>query len=38
MSPLVMPIIVLSGIGFLMAGVLAVGRKLFDFDIDERRG
>lgn len=32
-----MPIIVLSGIGLLMAGVLAVGRKIFDFDVDERR-
>lgn len=37
MSPLVFPVIILSGIGFVMAALLAVGRKAFAVEVDERQ-
>ena len=36
MSPLLVPVVVLSGIGFVMAALLAVGRKAFAVEVDER--
>lgn len=36
MSPLLVPVVILSGIGFVMAALLAVGRKAFAVEVDER--
>lgn len=36
MSPLLIPVVVLSGIGFVMAALLAVGRRAFAVEVDER--
>jgi electron transport complex protein RnfB len=37
MSPIIVPVIVLSGIGLVMAALLAVGRKVFYVEVDERQ-
>ncbi len=37
MSPIFIPVIVLSGIALVMAALLAVGRKIFYVEVDERQ-
>ncbi|MCP4675843.1 MAG: RnfABCDGE type electron transport complex subunit B [Deltaproteobacteria bacterium] len=37
MTPLLVPVAVLSGIGIVMAALLAVGRKAFAVEVDERQ-
>jgi electron transport complex protein RnfB len=36
MSPIVVPVIVISGLGLIMASLLAVGRKIFFVEVDPR--
>jgi Na+-translocating ferredoxin:NAD+ oxidoreductase subunit B len=36
MSPIIVPVIVISGLGLVMASLLAVGRKIFYVEVDPR--
>ncbi len=37
MSPIIVPVIVISGLGLVMASLLAVGRKIFYVEVDPRQ-